>query len=117
MHIQRIPIHFLDEDEEDDLFEEDHKAIIQAIENSRHAPIFEHTPKINIINNDHAIVPQEDPLTHQETVGKHPHVHNDLESHSNFYMFGTLVLIAALGLFIQQFFLKKNSGGPSDMMR
>ena len=97
--MQIIPIELL-EDDIDDPFEEDHKSIIQAIENSRRAPIFEHTPKINVINNDHALALKEDLPTHQQTAGKQHHVHNDLESHSNFYMFATLVLIAALGLFI-----------------
>jgi hypothetical protein len=111
--------HLFDEEDE---FEEDHRAVIDELENSRRRPdepVFggnqggpiHFTPEI--VHDDHALVPKDDPIAHlkfkAEPTTKHPHIHNDLESHSSFYMFSTMVLIAAVGFLFWQYFLKEAS--------
>ena len=118
--------HIFDDFEEDHELE-DHLAFIREMEANRRRPTSFPgfgNPVIEVVRNDHALVPSDDPLAHlhDEMFSSHnhqekPHVHNDSGEHGALYMFGSVFLIAAIGILLWMVAVKDSATSLSDMLK
>ena len=104
--------HFDDLDDE----EEDHLHVIREMERNRRRPhAFGHQGGMGH-------VPFGDPefhpgfAHHGDTFMPHHKVHNDSHQHSPLYMFGVIVIIAAIGFMFWNTFMRESAGSFSGMI-